>query len=413
MKNILKLTGVSVLAIMATANANAAGYTCEELIEYTSCNPGYYLSTVDTTCPDGYTYVEDACYAGDLSGIEGDIIDIPRDMSGYVIKPDMELCRDYVDDEEAYCVSMKSFCEYNNIWIGTGCLMITSEYGDEETWDFIEKTTGQTTESSCNECPAGSSCAGGDKEAVACAAGTYQPNKKQASCISAPVGSYVADTGATTYTACTAGSYQASAGQSSCITCPAGSYQASAGQSSCITCPAGSYCAGTGLSTVSGQCSAGTFSFAGASACSTCPEHEYTNASGQTVSVPATTVPEIGAGSVSACIIDTDKTFTDIKGTYHFKENCAYDAVLYPTCEYYDTFAIDNPSEYDCEDYEGNSWMETIESHCNGDADCIKNLKYNCYLYSSAYENAECEENENGDWVCTLDLGHGIKCESL
>ena len=361
MKNILKLTGVSVLAIMATANANAAGYTCEELVEYTSCNPGYYLSPADLTCPDGYGYVTGACYFG---------------------------------DEDPATNWSEGECESESgSWLGDGCLK-PYEYIDDDNiipYDFVKPIT---VMSACNECPAGSSCAGGDKAAVACAAGTYQPNKKQASCIDAPAGNYVAGTGATTYTACAAGSYQASAGQSSCI-----------------TCPAGSYCATAGLSAVSGQCTAGTFSFAGASECSTCPEHEYTNANGQTISVPATTVPEIGAGSVSACIIDSDKTFTDIKGTYHFKENCAYDAALFPSCEYYDIFAIDNPSDYDCEDYEGNSWMETIESHCNGDADCIKNLKYNCYLYQSAYENGECEENENGDWVCTADLEYGIKCE--
>ncbi|MBR2412544.1 MAG: hypothetical protein IKB10_02670 [Alphaproteobacteria bacterium] len=389
MQKILKISAVSISAIVAATNANAAGYTCEELIEYTSCNPGYYLSTVDTTCPDGYMYVEDACYTPDGSGIDGDLIeDTPDDLSGFLVKPDLETCEEYGSNYND-CASIKSYCDRDNRWLGTGCFKVTSESGDEDTWDFIEKTTGQTTEPSCNECPAGSSCAGGTELNVACVAGTYQPNKKQASCISAPVGSYVADTGATTYTACTAGSYQPTVGQTSCL-----------------ECPAGSYCAGTGLSVVSGQCSAGTFSFAGASECSTCPEHEYTNASGQTVSVPATTVPATGAGSVSACIIDSDKIFTDIKGTYHFKENCAYDAVLYPSCEYYDIFAQNNPSDYDCL-----ADSEFVSICGDGDADCMKNLSYNCSLYQSAYENEECEENENGDWVCTLDLGYGIKCE--
>ena len=77
MKNILKLTGVSVLAIVATANAYAAGYTCEELIEYTSCNPGYYLNAGEcierTSCPSGsYLNVDcfnDASFGGEAGSI--------------------------------------------------------------------------------------------------------------------------------------------------------------------------------------------------------------------------------------------------------------------------------------------------------------------------------------------------------
>ena len=61
MNKLLKLTGVSVLAIMATANANAAGYTCEELIEYTSCNTGYALLDGDCVCDGGYYTNGDKC----------------------------------------------------------------------------------------------------------------------------------------------------------------------------------------------------------------------------------------------------------------------------------------------------------------------------------------------------------------
>ena len=53
MNKFLKLTGVSVLTIVAATGANAAGYTCEELIEYTSCNDGYYLNSGD--CIEGAT----------------------------------------------------------------------------------------------------------------------------------------------------------------------------------------------------------------------------------------------------------------------------------------------------------------------------------------------------------------------
>ncbi len=395
MQKILKLSAVSMLAIMTATGANAAGYTCEELIEYTSCNAGYYLGN----CPDGYTYGESWCY------------------------DDAELYPDWECDDE-YCLSeeeRRSSCNDFGPFYGVGCfrndvISDLNENFDESPYyqlaleELPEGAFISGGASSCAECLAGHSCPGGDKDSATmspCAAGTYQPNKKQTSCISAPVGNYVANTGATGYTACAAGSYQPTTGQSSCL-----------------SCPAGSYCAGTGLSAVSGQCKAGTFASAGASECLTCPEHEYTNASGQTVSVPATTVPEIGAGSVAACIIDTDKTFTDIKGTYHFKENCAYDAVLYPSCEYFDTFAQhNNPNDYYCSledtnDGEGRydeslyeEWMDTIDGACNDDADCIKNLRYNCSLYQSAYENADCEYNEDDEYVCTLDLGYGITCE--
>ncbi len=64
MNKLLKLTGVSMLTIVATTGANAAGYTCEELIEYTSCNSGYYLNAgkciESTTCPSG-SYLKVSC----------------------------------------------------------------------------------------------------------------------------------------------------------------------------------------------------------------------------------------------------------------------------------------------------------------------------------------------------------------
>jgi len=48
MNKLLKLSAVSMLTIVATTAANAAGYTCEDLIEYTSCNENYAL--VDGDC---------------------------------------------------------------------------------------------------------------------------------------------------------------------------------------------------------------------------------------------------------------------------------------------------------------------------------------------------------------------------
>ena len=47
------LLGVSISAILSTTGANAAGYTCEELVEYTSCNPGYAFTYDEMSCSDG------------------------------------------------------------------------------------------------------------------------------------------------------------------------------------------------------------------------------------------------------------------------------------------------------------------------------------------------------------------------
>jgi len=67
MQKLIKLSAVSMLAIVAASGANAAGYTCEELIEYTSCNSGYYLNAgkciESTTCPSG-SYLQPTCADG-------------------------------------------------------------------------------------------------------------------------------------------------------------------------------------------------------------------------------------------------------------------------------------------------------------------------------------------------------------
>ena len=73
---------------MVASNAMAAGYTCEELIEYTSCDPGYYITyggeynaTLQagndcTICPVGHACSggladKVACASGEFTGGEG------------------------------------------------------------------------------------------------------------------------------------------------------------------------------------------------------------------------------------------------------------------------------------------------------------------------------------------------------
>ena len=183
MQKLLKLTGVSILAIMATASANAAGYTCEELIEYTSCNAGYYLSTtgaVPTSCPDGYTYGTGWCY---YVGIDEYII------SGVTEQGCAEEAQDYGAEEYDF--------------IGDGCFNEELYYENyDKSQALVAQTSGVSGTANCIICPAGYSCAGDTAAAVQCAAGTYQPETQQTSCIDAPVGHYVSGVGATEYTAC-------------------------------------------------------------------------------------------------------------------------------------------------------------------------------------------------------------------
>jgi len=270
MQKILKLTGVSMLAIAAATNANAAGYTCEELIEYTSCNPGFYLELAGSTCPDDYTFKESLCCF------------LPDDC----------------DDDQRITQSQ---CEEEGRTFYARVCYSNTEPDDYDDY-IVEPLVIATT--TCKDCPAGYSCSGGDAAAVACVAGKYQPNTKQASCIDAPAGNYVAGTGATAYTACAAGSYQPTAGQASCI-----------------TCPAGSYCAGTGLSAVSGECAVGTYSTGGATAssCTSCPASGLIDANGNVVSV---TTESTGSTSSSACFVAKGTLFKDLTGIYRYTDKC-------------------------------------------------------------------------------------------
>ena len=155
MQKILKLTSVSMLAIMATANANAAGYTCEELVDYTSCSPGYYMTEVDTRCPDGYYYETDICVYDEDGNAE----------YGY----SEEECLD-----EEYMGG--------KAWYAQGCF-------SDDSWTYEPLADGGTVTSTCLECPAGSYCVGGDKDTavkIACADGTYQPETGKALCETCP-----------------------------------------------------------------------------------------------------------------------------------------------------------------------------------------------------------------------------------
>jgi len=183
MQKILKLTGVSMLAIAAVSGAHAAGYTCEELIEYTSCNPGYALSMGGYICPDGYVYKTGICYDQE---------------SYYYGVSSLEACEPYTSDLQSEwwagaCVkedALQEGCD-SHCWI--------ANFIAEDEVIFIDGYT----PSSCNECLAGYYCAGGTDAMTPCAAGSYCATAG----LSQPTGK------------CAVGSY-AGAGAVSCMSCP-------------------------------------------------------------------------------------------------------------------------------------------------------------------------------------------------
>ena len=185
MNKILKLTGVSVLAIVAATGANAAGYTCEELIEYTSCNDGYYLNSgkciegttcgagkyIAGSCPDGYIYSDNWMYSSDTG------------------------CWGRVEDDYGQCGGDENF--------GSGCV--------EDGTDGLEAFVAATY------------------ECIACPAGTYQNAAGQYSCITCPAGSECPTAGLSTATLCEVGEYSV-AGAVACLTCPEHTYTNADGQ---------------------------------------------------------------------------------------------------------------------------------------------------------------------------------------
>ena len=170
MKNILKLTGISVVAIMTANVANAAGYTCEELIEYTSCNPGYYFS-VDNPCEDDYVLRTGFCYVDEYTAS--------------------------FDETAASCQEKYPGAKYYN----SACV---GDFEESNNYSrFYEITNGVTH---CIQCPIGSICSGGTAGARPC-----------------PAGSYCAEVGLTQPSGkCNIGSYSGGgATTANCTACPA------------------------------------------------------------------------------------------------------------------------------------------------------------------------------------------------
>ena len=166
--------GVSLFAILSAVNAMAAGYTCEELIEYTSCNEGYYLSAGALTCPDGYTFVQDVC----------------EDAMGSLYYVSSEECNE-VDSG----VHMQSVCLDDLAFQNS-----SSSESNNDQW-YVEPTAASAT--TCSTCPTGAYCTGGTTAATPC-----------------PAGSYCATTGLSQPTGLCAQNSYSTGGATACISCP-------------------------------------------------------------------------------------------------------------------------------------------------------------------------------------------------
>lgn len=189
-----------------------------------------------------------------------------------------------------------------------------------------------------------------------------------------------------------------------CSECPIGS-TCTGGTTAAVPCPAGSYCATTGLAKPTGLCALNSYSTGGATTCSACPATELTDKDGKTVVAKTATT---GTDTPAKCFIDPNAYFKNTKGTYHFKSNCAFDLASQPTCEYFDLFMQNNPTDYTCKedpDYDEDA-EDQMHHFCDSeDSDCITNHIQNCNLYRTAYENEECDDDG-----CFVDLGNGITC---
>ena len=319
MQKFLKLSTVSILAIVAASGANAAGYTCEELIEYTSCNTGYYLNA--GKCIEGAS-----CGAGNYIAI------CP---SEYVLMEN--IC---CDEDSGDCgISVDCNGEYA-VYYAQGCVRKDAvEYEYFSMYDIqpINETV----------------------ECVQCVAGTYQP---------------------------------------------------SAGQYGCLECPAGSECATDGLATHT-LCEIGEYSNTGATTCSSCPATGLTDKDGAVVNA---TTAQKGSAGVYACYIGEEYSFTDTKGTYHFKSDCALKPwTVYPTteeeCKMFDEefqwVCSDDSESDDCECLQ----KDKFDSEGHGISIYAPTTKEECDKIDDTMWDGECKcvENTWGFYEDGLDCWRG------
>jgi len=121
-------------------------------------------------------------------------------------------------------------------------------------------------------CQPGSYSVDGSEPCTPCAAGTLQPASSQTSCDECPAGTFSGAGAASCFT-CVAGTFS-SAGSEFCTQCNAGSYSAP-GSQTCSSCLGGTYSA-AGAGTCD-ECNAGSFSNAGSATCTACSPGSFSS----------------------------------------------------------------------------------------------------------------------------------------
>ncbi|MBW6512799.1 MAG: hypothetical protein K0A93_11925 [Desulfuromonadaceae bacterium] len=242
---------------------------------------------------------------------------------------------DTVSDSDDNCPVDANPNQYDYDGDGTGDMCSASQpgtYFDGTRW--VECAAGyyqdQAGQNSCIPAPVGTYVASVAAATYSsCVPGTYQNQTAQTSCVDAPAGTFVSGTMAIVATDCPGGTYQDQTGQTSCLLSPAGTYsgsgqaapsdcalgtyQPSTGQSSCIDAPAGSYVGTTGAASVT-LCPAGTYQDqVGQSVCVAAPAGTYVDAAGASTYFlcPIQTYQDLtGQTTCTSCTPGTSQTST-------------------------------------------------------------------------------------------------------
>ena len=146
--------------------------------------------------------------------------------------------------------------------------------------------TGSSSISDCENCPAGTFCAGSaNTEPTGFSKEGYYTHEGSSSSTQyeAPPG-YFTKTGASDPSPCLPGTYNPSSVQTSCLVCPAGFYCFNYSTITPVACPAGKYC--TEGTDVPERCPASTYSsqlyLTNVTSCTVCPGGEYCDVNGLT-----------------------------------------------------------------------------------------------------------------------------------
>jgi len=476
MNKLLKLTSVSMLAIMTATNANAAGYTCEELIEYTSCNPGYslYTTTSDNRCPDGYTVLDTEymtfCYIPVYSAENN------YDISVEECEETCDRLYNHEEGYEEYCVNGVGYKFYDASKV---CVRLEDESTDNWTDDtFIELTGSLTSTSQCNECPIGHSCTGGTAVAEVCSGETYADVTGLTACKSCRDAAGTIGVTNDMITGITGGEtckYDLKVSQNHAVidglSCtlggvddPDGTYNPNlhcdfTPSSDTVRCDAGyvmaeipSDCYEDGDASYSCDYFPGNVSdYVNAFACTAAPLGTYSMGGWDAVACPSTGLTDIngavvnattlstGSTSVTACIVGSESQFKDAAGIYRFKSNCEYKVSTFEEActEFQKTDAsVDCDVEFDIDEFyycdygmgrliydpeTGGIGCHTEDGYATGcDLEDLDSIKHHCKLTNGTYDplTTKCICPSGTEWTCddhyvNGEEWNGLGCKSV